>query len=45
MLTTSWRAVLLPVTVALTVLGTACSAPTAPGAAGDGAELMLADAY
>ena len=45
MLTTSWRAVLLPVIVALTVLGTACSAPTAPGAAGDGAELVLADAY
>ena len=43
--TTSWRTVLLPVTVTLTVLGTACSAPSTPGAAGDGAELVLADAY
>ncbi len=38
-------AVLLPVTVALTVLSTACRAPSTSGAAGDGAELVLAEAY
>ena len=36
---------LLPVTVTLTVLGTACAAPTAPGAAGAEAQLVLTESY